>query len=189
MTRTFTFGEQLAMSDGHAENIEVKALLLEYIPGALAVHRAHKENDKHGTDWWVEHSTGRHISVDVKVRKEDWAAKPIRVRKDDLALETWSVIESRIVGWTRDPTKRTDYVLWLWMDTKRFCLLPFPMLCRVMQQHWECWKRQYQTAKQFTKERNSEWHSECIFVPRNVVWDSIKADYLPEPCDLQQCDF
>ena len=38
----------------------------------------------------------------------------------DIALETWSVIEKLKIGWTRDLNKRSDYVLWFWLDTKRW---------------------------------------------------------------------
>ena len=181
MTRTYEFDDQMAMSDGHAETIEVRSLLMEYIPGALSVQRAHEKNDRSGTDYWVEHATSRHLSVDTKVREEDWSVKPEPYRADDLALETWSVVESKVVGWTRDESKRTDYVLWLWMDTKRFCLLPFPMLCRAMQQHWEFWCGQYQVSQQHTPGRNGGWRSECVFVPRDVVWETIKNEYATQP--------
>lgn len=192
MTREFTFGNQLSMSDGHATVASVEAVLMELIPGACSVSRAATVNDKDGTDWWVEVS-GRHLSVDAKVRSEDWAAS--HPSEDDLALETYSVKGYRlpdgtrsgkpsVVGWTRDPGKRSDYILWLWQDTGRYCLIAFPHLCGVFQAKWREWSQQHKTREQFTKSVTPDrdgWYSECVFVPRREIWAEIYKRYAPNP--------
>jgi hypothetical protein len=84
------------------------------------------------------------------------------------------VIERRKIGWTRDPSKRTDFVLWHWQDTGRWCLVPFPMLCKVFGEFCPAWASPgsgYRRARQFTPD--GRYHSECVFVPRQVVWDAI----------------
>lgn len=170
--RRYEFGERLAMSQGVSGNTSIEAILLEAIPGALSARPAHKKNDRHGVDWWVE-CDGRHLAVDVKARGEDWASKPRPYTADDLALETWSVIERNVVGWTRDESKRTDYVLWFWQDTRRWCLIPFPFLCRVFSERWQEWHAAYEHHKQHTPRADGGYHSECVYVPRRVVWASI----------------
>lgn len=168
--------DQLVMSDGYAASKGVQAILLENVPSALQVQRAHTTNDRRGTDWWVECNQGQHLSVDCKIRAEDFAAK--NPDSDDLALETWSVVEQQIVGWTRDHNKRTDYVLWHWQDTGRWALVPFPMLCAVFSRSWQHWSALYKTARQRTNRNNgSHYHSECVFVPRRVIWASIYEQY------------
>lgn len=169
--REYGFGDRMAMSQGVATNADVRSILLAEIPGAVSVEAAATVNDKQGVDWWVEMSTARHLAVDAKVREKDWAAS--HPDEDDLALETWSVVEQRIPGWTRDSSKRCDYVLWLWKDTGRFCLVPFPMLCRVFDQNWMVWLNTYRSAKQHTPRGNGGYHSECVFVPRRVLWAEI----------------
>lgn len=175
MPHKYNFSERMAMSNGVAATADVRSILLAEIPGAINVHQAAKENDRQGVDWWVEMSTARHLAVDAKVRESDWASS--HRDEDDLALESWSVVEQRVPGWTRDSNKRCDYVLWLWKDTGRFCLLPFPMLCRVFTQHWQLWRQQYKTRRQFTPLQNGGYHSECVFVPRRVVWSEIYRQY------------
>ena len=170
-TGAYDFDQQLAMSQGRSATRDVREILLTEVPGALAAHPAATENDRNGTDWWVEHASGRHLSIDCKVRDVDWRAT--HPAEDDLALESWSVTEAKKVGWTRDPAKRTDYILWLWLDTGRWCLVPFPMLCTVFVEHWERWRSQYKTRVQESNRGNSVWHSECIFVPRREVWAAI----------------
>jgi hypothetical protein len=175
MAHEYDFNERMQMSDGVAALSDVASILMCQIPGAVSVRRAASVNDKQGVDWWVELSSARHIAVDAKVRQSDWAAS--HPEEDDLALETWSVVEKHIQGWTRDTEKRCDYVLWLWADTGRFCLVPFPMLCRVFGQKWDTWRNQYKTRKQFTRRGDSGYHSECVFVPRRVVWASIYRQF------------
>ena len=165
----YGFEERMTMSSGLSANTDVSRVLLEQIPGAVNATQAASVNDRQGVDWWVELSTARHLGIDAKVREEDWAPKG----KDDLALETWSVVEKNVIGWTRDANKRCDYILWLWKDTGRFCLIPFPMLCRVFELNWSAWAHKYQLNQQYTKRQNGGYHSECVFVPRRDVWAEI----------------
>lgn len=173
----YGFDERLNMSQGVSSNSSVKDILLNNIPGACSVNSAHLSNDKNGTDWWVEHSSGKHMSVDCKVRSEDYAKKGY----DDLALETWSVCEKNVVGWTRKTDKRTDYVLWLWTDTGRWCLIPFPFLCKVFETNWHEWLAEYKNARQKTTTQYGGYHSECVFVPRRVVWKAIYETFSGAP--------
>lgn len=167
MPNNFSFAEQLDISHGCHDAIT--AILKEQIPGVVAVHPARKCNDRRGTDFWCEMMSGNHLSVDVKIRTADWSAKAEPEREDDLALEIWSVMEKKIPGWTRDESKRTDYVLWYWTDTQRWCLVPFAMLCQVFRTRWQSWSVEFRTATQ----RTGNYHSQCVFVPRDTVWAEI----------------
>ena len=171
MPLEYGFDEQLVFSQGVAENASVEAILLANLPGACQVIPAHQSNDMNGTDWWVETRSGSFLSVDAKIRRTDWSAKGA----DDLALESWSVVEKNVVGWTRNTKKRTDYVLWLWKDTGRWCLVPFQMLCLVFEGNWQEWAQRYKTSRQLTSRDGwrDSYHSECIFVPRREVWAEI----------------
>jgi hypothetical protein len=165
----YNFTERLGWSERYTTTATVNGVLMEYIPGALRVTKAVESDDRNGTDWWVYRSCDRTLSIDAKVRSEDWAARP--EPQDDLALETWSVVERNVPGWTRNERKRTDYILWLWTDSGRSCLVPFPMLCAVFMANWMEWRKQYKIAQQYTPDR--EYHSECVFVPRRVIWQAI----------------
>lgn len=170
---SYDFGERLRMSHGHSANASVQSVLLRNIPSACRVVRASESDDKHGIDWWVECVSQRSVSVDCKVRSRDYAADG----KDDLALETFSVIEAGLVGWTRDRSKQTDYVLWLWQDTGRWLLVPFQLLCGVFEKNWQDWASEYQTARQRSSGYGKTWQSECVFVPRRIIWAAIYLKY------------
>ncbi len=177
----YEFDDRLAMSQGTAGQGTIDDILLRTIPGATAVRNASRREDRHGTDKWVDHVRGEPLSIDMKVRSKDYAVSG----DDDLALELWSVINTRNaegttlparkIGWTRNPNKRTDYILWFWKDTGRFCLVPFPMLCSVFCDNWQAWENAYFAPKQFTPdgEGSAGWWSQCVFVPRHEVWAAI----------------
>lgn len=173
MPREYGFDERLQMSQGICATKSIADVLMANIPGAQSVAPATRSEDRNGTDYWVNHARGKPYSIDVKVRADDWAAKPEPNRADDLALESWSVVEQQIVGWTRNPKKMTDYILWYWQDSGRWCLVPFVMLCAVMEDKWEAWRAEYKTRRQSTPSQNGGYHSECIFVPRREVWAEI----------------
>lgn len=181
MPRDYRFDERLSFSEGVTQGASVETILRANIPGAGQVVRAHKANDRNGTDWWVETCASDWLSIDAKVRQEDWAAKPSA--KDDLALETWSVVERGVIGWTRNFSKRTDYILWLWLDTGRWCLIPFPMLCQIFDQNWKQWAHDFGVSQQFTPDGNggNGYHSECVFVPRLLVWRTLYETYGGKP--------
>lgn len=171
VTRAYTFADQQRMSTGLVRRASIAQVLCAEIPGATGVRIAKERDDRAGTDYWVDRRNGRALSVDAKVRATDWATRG----KDDLALETWSVVERKVPGWTVNADKQTDYILWLWSDTGRWCLVPFPMLCAVTKARLRLWAKAYETAMQYTPDGG--YHSECVFVPRKVVWREIYLRY------------
>lgn len=145
---------------------KAKTAISKSIPGVVKVHESSKTNDRLGADFWAEMRGGRFLAVDCKFREEDWAEKG----QDDLALETWSVVEHEKPGWTRDPYKITDWILWIWLDSGRTHLIPFPMLLKAFSDNWERWRKEYKTRQQKT---DGTYSSEVVFVPRNIVWRAI----------------
>jgi len=171
--RSYGWQEQLDFSNGDAPDPDhVLPFLKDRIPGFKRVRKAPIANDRAGCDYYVERHGLFSLGVDLKLRAEDYSVKPPDYA-DDLALETWSVIEKEIVGWTRDASKATDYILWFWKDTGRFFIVPFPPLCCAFQKYWQQWRDQYGAFTQVTEGRCSRWHSECVFVPRKVVVETI----------------
>lgn len=175
--RRYEFRDRLVMSQGVAATADVTQILLDEIPGSVRVDRARPSEDRNGIDWWVIMSGGRRpLGVDLKWRSKDYG-------QDDLALETWSVIERNIPGWTRDQNKHTDYVLWLFDGAPgRFCLFPFPMLCAVFQRRWAGWWERYKHSQQQTPLSNGHaYHSECVFVPIREIWREIYRTFSGMP--------
>lgn len=168
MPNSFTFNGQFAYCEGVCDSHDISDILLVAVPGARAVQRASVESDRTGVDYWVTVVSGDRVAVDVKVRSVD----PIKAfSSDDLALETWSAIGSKRVGWSRDPHKRTDYVLWYFEPTHRYALYPFLPLCRAFMRNWKRWSDEYRTQVQ----QSDGWQSECVYVPRLALNAAIEA--------------
>jgi hypothetical protein len=175
MSISYGFAERLAFSHGQTRNAKIETILLAEIPGAVSVEKAELADDRNGTDYWVNRQNGHALSVDAKVRAQDWTLRGA----DDLALEVWSVVERKKLGWTRDQNKQTDYIIWLWADTGRWCLVPFPMLCSVARRMMPKWCQSYKTAEQWTPD--GQYHSMCVFVPRRVVWAEMYRAFGGQP--------
>lgn len=168
-TRIFDFQEELRASKSLDVDRRVRDVLIR-LPGAAKVTEASKTNDKLGVDYWVE-LPGRHIGVDVKVRKTDFSKRPGGVL--DLALETWSVVEARTVGWARNQDKLCDYILWIWLDSERNCLLPFLPLCHAMRCNWEQWRKSFKVESQ----PNNGYTSEMVLVPYSEIKSAMESFY------------
>jgi hypothetical protein len=174
--RSYDFNERLRMSCAQTSSGKIEDILVANIPGAISARKASVSDDRRGTDWWVLLASGGDISVDCKVRETDWSARKHNPA-DDLALETWSVVERQKIGWTLDETKRTDYVLWLWRDTGRWALVPFRLLLGVFKDLHLQWGNQFQRSRQKTFYGSTQYHSECVFVPRREIWAAIYRKY------------
>lgn len=170
--KDYSFQGQIVMSTGSAVHHGVKQILLDNIPGACTIEKALMVDDKSGVDYWVYRELARPLAIDAKIRGLD----PIEeYGEDDLALELWSVIETKKIGWTLDTSKQSDYILWLFEPSLRWVLIPFPMLCAVFAEHKDSWALSYKNAVQSSDD--GSWHSRCVFVPRREIWAAIYQRY------------
>lgn len=171
LSNNYDFTGQLLFSHGVCEKEGIADILIDNIPNVIEIKKATLNEDKNGTDFWAVREGLPALSIDVKIRKTD----PIKFNppEDDLALETFSVLENKTIGWTRNESKRTDYILWYWTQTKRWCLIPFPLLCRIFQENWQIYRKKYKTRQQ----QSERWKSECVFVPRREIWAEIYRKY------------
>lgn len=108
------FHADLAMSDTPEVVAAIKAACHAQFPELLTVTRAHKENDKLGADYTLEFPGYRHEALDVKIRKKDYS-----LHGDDriACLELVSNTTTGKIGWTLDPAKRTDWVLFYYIES------------------------------------------------------------------------
>jgi hypothetical protein len=175
MALQYDFNHQLKISQGVSLGLDLRTLFMAELHGAIDAYPATKQEDKQGVDWWVEFP-GVRLAVDVKIRSVDYAERG----EDDLALETWSVVGRRI-GWTLDPKKRCDYVLWYWKPTGRWCMIPFRQLLTVFHSEHISWRAAYKWKRQETIMDGRAYESECVFVPRVAVLAAIARRYGGRP--------
>lgn len=110
------FNDDLAMSERPEVVAAIKSACHRYFPELLSVTKSHKENDLIGVDYWLEFPGGRIEALDAKVRKLDYS-----LRGDDriACLELVANIGTGKDGWTIDKTKRTDWVLFYYIESEK----------------------------------------------------------------------
>lgn len=160
--RQYNFQEKLQGTQGVEIDKQICRIFRKLFPEINQIRLATIEEDKKGTDYFLDFEQIRSIRIDVKIREQDFG-------KNDLALEVWANMEHEKVGWTRDSQKETDYILWLWKDTARYHFIPFLLLRRIFEIHFKTWMSQFKTAIQ----DSGDWQSQCVFVPVNIIWRAI----------------
>lgn len=171
------FKEKFLFSEGVEINKNILKHLMDSVPGSNNIIRASKAEDLNGTDYWILRGNGlTPISVDLKNR----SFCPIeKFGKDDACIETTSVYKGpydnnwqdsfRIKpGWTIDPNKRTDLVVYTYPHAsggRRFWILYYPHLCKTAMENWRGWAADY--GERAT--RNKGYLTLNVYVPRTVI--------------------
>lgn len=154
----------------------IEKALHAQLPGLLAIHQAAKANDMAGIDYWLEFAGGIMRSVDVKMRSRDYEAEG----KPGLALETWSNVDAKKVGWSRDPSKLCDYIMFYWLSSERSYLVDFRQLQPLFAREWQNWRGKYGPVIQPNDGRNP-YHSECLFMPTRDLAAALYWEYTNAP--------
>ncbi len=117
------FREQLDFSHGAGDEPEWCAAYRKVWPDlAQMIDMRHPgEHQKQGIDRVVILANGNVMTIDEKVRREQWP---------DLLVEIWSVYENQVPGWTIDPGKKCSHIAYLFMTTRTCILIPFDELRR-----------------------------------------------------------
>lgn len=175
------FGERLAFSEGVVPGDGVMNAVIQMVPNALGVVRATEQQDRNGTDYWIERSHGLPpISLDMKNR----SFCPIeKFGQDDACIETTSVYIGedkqpwrdecrKKPGWTLDYRKRTDFIVYTWRleEGMRFWIVPFVPLCAAARKSWRSWVKKYPEKRA----RNKDYLTLCVYPPRAVIARSIR---------------
>lgn len=147
------FDNRLAFSEGIGLPNTIKKHIIDSIAGAYEIVRASLIEDKTGVDYWVLRNNLRPLSIDVKHR----SFCPIeKYSSDDACIETtsiyigpnngnWKDKYRAKIGWTLNPKKQTDYIVYTWPHENhlRFWILPFPFLCAAARKYWQYWATKY----------------------------------------------
>ena len=113
--------------------------LLQWYPAIHHIEHSNKIDDIRGIDLLAHLDTGEALRIDAKFANYD---PVIRYNQKNVNLEIWSSLGKK-VGWTRDPSKQTDVVIWHYEDTDRTLLIPFDPLRRCFEAYWKAWAGMY----------------------------------------------
>lgn len=176
------FNEKVIKSES-GERIEKDITILEKaFPNALAVlPYLVDENDK-GVDYFVIFPDGQTKYIDVKARERGvskyWKETPFRdsngkaLNEPELTLEMWSNKEAKVVGWTFDTKKMTDYILYVFdeEDCPNAYLIPFKKLQETFKANYKDWIAKYGTKECTT---DGKYTTVSCFVPVSVIHEAI----------------
>lgn len=112
-----------------------------------------------GIDRVITLSSGKTISVDEKVRTEDWP---------DFALERWSDRARQTPGWVQKDLA-CDFIAYAFIPSQTCYLLPFLQLRRAWIEFGKKWIEQYPIIHA----RNPNYETESVCVPIEVVLDAL----------------
>ena len=165
------FYENLMFSIGDREKFDID-LLKEYIPSCDKVEKTDIETDKTGTDYIATLKDGSSVTIDAKTRKKG-AKQYWEYGEPELALERYSVVEKKIVGWLfKDSDVHPDYILYTFdkSDTDKFFFIPYILLRKACAENGQVWKAKYKLKTQ----PNFGYTSDALFVPASVVINAVR---------------
>lgn len=147
------------------------AIIKNYFPRCVDVQKSSLEEDKNGVDYIATLTGGAKIFIDAKTR-ERGASRYWKHGEPELALEWYSVVETKKIGWTLSGSAPVHYILYTFnpADTDKFYMLPFQMLRKVFLEKSIEWRALYGEKTQVS----DSWHSSAIFVPASVVLSAIQ---------------
>ena len=141
-----------------------------HFPGLLAVHVAHRVNDKKGADYILEFP-GRTEWLDAKTRRQDYA---LRGDRRTCTVEWLSNISKGSPGWSVDPEKITDQVLYYFAESGRSEAFNAHDLRRAVIHFKADLLRVGKSTPQTTQAGQGSYHSESTFVEAGHLRYAIK---------------
>ncbi|MES1999322.1 MAG: hypothetical protein V4446_08405 [Pseudomonadota bacterium] len=164
------FHADLAMSDRPEVVAAITAACHGYWPELLSVHRAHTTNDKMGADYWLEFPGCKMETLDAKVRRKDYV-----LRGDDrtACLELVANTRSQKPGWTVDPSKLTDWIIFYYIETGSSFVYSARQLRAAVIAHLPKLQKTGKPDTQSTKSGAGSYQSESLFVSHRELGAAI----------------
>ena len=111
-------------------------------------------------------NSGKTLYIDEKVRESSY---------NDILLEYWSSIESKIPGWIAKDLA-TDFIAYVFKPTKKCYMLPFQLL----RLSWKKNHREWVKNHRIVEAKNKNYTTVSVCVPIEILLESIKKSILIE---------
>lgn len=130
-----------------------------------------------GIDRVITLSSGRTITVDEKVREEDWP---------DILWEFWGSVEHKTPGWCAKDLA-CDFIAYAFIPSRRCYLMPTLQMRRAWQEHGKRWvslARGADRAYRIVDAQNNGYRTRSVAVPiqetMNAIRDAMMVEWDPE---------
>lgn len=155
------FQESLAKSHAQADApwwTEVYRLAFPDLASAVCV-REDGWAQRGGIDRVLTLQSGKTLTVDEKVRDEDWP---------DILLEYWSDEARQIRGWVAKPLA-CDFIAYAFIPSQTCYLLPFQTLRQAWRINHKLWVSQYKRVEA----KNPNYTTVSVAVPTKVLMEAL----------------
>jgi hypothetical protein len=167
------FSTSLGLSHQHADAPWWREVYERAFPTLESMVSVRKDGwaQRGGIDRQLVLSCGRVLSVDEKVRSEDWP---------DFLLERWSDRNRREPGWTQKDLA-CDFIAYAFIPSATCYLLPFQTLRKAWRDKGRDWiqlaelpvRNGYQVILAENEQGGRSWVTENVAVPRNVLLSAL----------------
>ena len=167
------FYEKLRYSLGEQQTFDCN-ILKSHIPNCIEIKKTDTATDKTGIDYIAVLDGGAKIYIDAKTRTPGcsryWHGEP------ELAIEMWSVVEKKKVGWTFSKKTNVDYILYTFPkeDYSGYFFIPFQLLRSAAKHCYPEWKKRYPKYYQ----QNNGYTSQAMFIPASVLIAEVQREMI-----------
>lgn len=164
------FNDDLTATQAPEIDAAIRLAIKERYPEVRAIVQACPQNDKLGIDYWLEYQNGTMQTLDAKIRELDYSK-----RGDDriACIELMANTRKQKLGWSIDPSKRTDIVLFYYIETGAAYFYPARELRAAIIASLDLLKRDGKPATQKTESYGNTYSSESLFVSHAELWRAI----------------
>ncbi|MBK1877206.1 hypothetical protein [Pelagicoccus mobilis] len=161
MKTAIPFEKRLRKSLEDSAKLPLQDLLRPYFPDARQLELAAPELDRRGVDVVLTLPGGK-VGIDLKLLSRD----PRRFRRDTIPIELYSVKEADRKGYSGE----ADYVMWVYLDTRRTVLVRRVELVSFIDEFREEWAVFLEEREQTTVLANGfRYTSIHCNVPHKVI--------------------
>ena len=160
------FSEDLAREIEHSNDSRWERIYKELFPDMISYTREYnQESQKQGIDRIIRFRNQDTITIDEKVRYKEY---------NDIALEHWSSFEDKVLGWCLKPLD-CDYILYVFWQSCRYYLMPFPELRRLFEENFDIWRKQFTVLSTKNQGTNINYTTISICVPIDLLMNELKG--------------
>jgi hypothetical protein len=163
MTTVHDFHESLERSQGYADAPWWFDVYREAFPNLRTAVNVRDDGwaQRGGIDRVITLASGKTLTVDEKVREEDWP---------DILLEYWSDRDRKIPGWVAKDLA-CDFIAYAFVPSQTCHLLPFLTLRRAWQINGREWVKKYKKVEA----QNKGYVTVSVAVPTKLLMSSLTA--------------
>jgi hypothetical protein len=167
MALTRDFHNDLAASQTPEVDAAIVSAIRSQYPDARNIMKSCTENDKAGADWWIEFTNNKVLSLDAKIRTKDYTTT---TESRIACIEIVANTTTGKIGWSIDPSKITDLVMFYYIDTKKAYFYTARELRNAIIANWDRLKAHGKPDTTTTKSGDGFYKSEVLFVSHAELW-------------------